>query len=370
MTSSSARLIAFYLPQFHPIPENDEWWGKGFTEWTNVAKAKPLFPGHHQPNLPADLGFYDLRVPETRIAQADLARQHGIEGFCYWHYWFGGRRILQRPFEEVLESGEPNFPFCLAWAVPSWTGVWYGEQERILIEQTSSNREDYERHFAAVLPALRDRRYICVDGKPLFLIFFPEEIPNLRAFTEVWRDLANSVGLKGLYLLATDTPSFDYASYGFDGLVPEHPNSILTALNMRPAPKTTLMRRAINRVLKYVKNGQHPGPTIVPYSEAIKLAFRLFNRADPNLYPCVLPSWDNTPRSGANGLVLQGSSPELFRAHLREAITLVAERRPEHRLVFLKAWNEWAEGNYMEPDQRFGHDYLEVVKSEMGQAAF
>ena len=160
MNHTTPRLIAYYLPQYHPIPENDGWWGRGFTEWTNVAKARPLFRGHYQPHIPADLGFYDLRLPEVRQAQAELARQAGIEGFCYWHYWFAGKRLLERPFNEVLASGKPDFPFCLAWANATWTGIWYDAPDRILMEQTYPGQDDHKAHFNALLPAFLDERYI------------------------------------------------------------------------------------------------------------------------------------------------------------------------------------------------------------------
>ncbi|MFM7439390.1 MAG: glycoside hydrolase family 99-like domain-containing protein, partial [Snowella sp.] len=197
-----ARLIAFYLPQYHPIPENDEWWGKGFTEWTNVTKAKPLFKGHCQPNLPADLGFYDLRIPEVREAQAQLAKDHGIAGFCYWHYWFGkGKRLLDRPFSEVLKSGKPEFPFCLAWANHSWSGIWLGSPDKILIEQTYPGLEDYQDHFAAVVEAFADYRYLTVDGKPIFVIFEPYALPNPREFTQCWQQLSQQAGFPGIYFV-------------------------------------------------------------------------------------------------------------------------------------------------------------------------
>ena len=212
----AARLIAFYLPQFHPIPENDEWWGPGFTEWTNVAKAKPLYRGHYQPHLPAELGFYDLRVPETRQAQADLAREHGIEAFCYWHYWFAGRRILERPFSEVLTSGEPDFPFCLGWANQTWTGIWHGNPDRILIEQTYPGVDDHVAHFDAMLPAFEDPRYFRVDGKPLFYVFKPRFIPELRKFADLWRQLARRAGLPGLYLVGEEFRPWDPIEWGFD----------------------------------------------------------------------------------------------------------------------------------------------------------
>src|ERR1017187_7945146 len=198
----NARLIAFYLPQFHPILENDAWWGAGFTEWTNVAKAKPLFPGHYQPHVPADLGFYDLRVPETRTAQAALARNAGIEGFCYYHYWFAEKRLLERPFNEVLKSGEPDFPFCLCWANETWSGVWHGAPNRILIEQTYPGAEDHERHFYDLLPTFQDKRYMRVNNRPLFTLYAPQKLPAAAGFIAQWQNLSQKNGLPGIHFVA------------------------------------------------------------------------------------------------------------------------------------------------------------------------
>ena len=206
-----ARVIAFYLPQFHPIPENDKWWGKGFTEWTNVAKAKPLFRGHDQPRIPADLGFYDLRMPEVREMQAELACEAGIEGFCYWHYWFGnGRMLLERPFREVLDSGKPKFPFCLGWANHSWsTKTWIDKKgavgNAVIAEQTYPGVDDYRMHFDYLLPAFKDRRYIKVDGKPIFVIFAPLDIPDVSSFISLWRRLAQEAGLNGIHFVGIVT---------------------------------------------------------------------------------------------------------------------------------------------------------------------
>ena len=192
MSSAVAHLIALYLPQFHPIPENDEWWGRGFTEWTNVAKAKPLFRGHRQPHLPTDLGFYDLRLPEVREAQAEMARNAGVGAFCYWHYWFGnGRRIIERPFEEVRDNGKPDFPFCLAWANQSWTGIWYGNPKRTLMKQEYFGRVDEEAHFRWAQKAFEDPRYFKVEGKPMFTIFEPRRHAIDR---ELHRALARTSG--------------------------------------------------------------------------------------------------------------------------------------------------------------------------------
>src|SRR4051812_43400645 len=201
MNNNDVRAIALYLPQFHPIPENDRWWGNGFTEWTNTAKAKALYRGHYQPHVPADLGFYDLRVPETRVAQAAMARRYGVEAFCYYHYWFGGKRLLERPFCEVLASRSPDFPFCLCWANATWTGVWHGDPDRVLIEQTYPGERDYREHFAALLPAFRDPRYVRVDGKPLFMIYKPRDIPDAPGVAALFRRLAEEAGLPGLYLV-------------------------------------------------------------------------------------------------------------------------------------------------------------------------
>jgi hypothetical protein len=353
-SSKRARAIAFYLPQFHPIPENDEWWGKGFTEWSNVAKAKPLFRGHYQPLVPADLGFYDLRVPETRAAQAELARHYGIEAFCYWHYWFAGRRILERPFNEVLKSGEPNFPFCLAWANQTWTGIWHGAPDRILIEQTYPGAHDYEAHFHALLPAFMDDRYVQVEGKPLFCVYRPYDLPSPRQFSDLWRELAHRAGFKGLFLVGEAGAAWVPHNHGFDA-------SVTTALPelrgwapwWRPRDRLAWYRR---RLL-----GR---PTVYRYADVLD---QLLDEipSDRVTYPAVIPNWDNTPRSGGNGLVLHGSTPALFREHLRQAVSRVERYPAERRLVFIKSWNEWAEGNHLEPDLRFGHGYLEAVRAEL-----
>ena len=204
MSKWAARAIALYLPQFHPVPDNDRWWGPGFTEWTNVARARPLFPGHVQPRIPADLGFYDLRLPETREAQAELATSHGIEAFCFWHYWFGnGRRILERPFNEVLSSDQTSMSFCLGWANESWTGVWHGAKNRILAEQIYSDSDD-RAHFDALLPAFRDDRYFRVNDRPVLYVYRPAELPDAARFVDRWQQMARAAGLGGLHLVAAN----------------------------------------------------------------------------------------------------------------------------------------------------------------------
>jgi hypothetical protein len=378
-------LIAFYLPQFHPIPENDLWWGNGFTEWTNVAKARPLFRGHYQPHVPADLGFYDLRLPETRAAQTALARAAGIEGFCYWHYWFAGRRILERPFNEVLRLKEPDFPFCLGWANHSWNRGWHGGSNKILIEQTYPGRADYERHFYAILEAFQDPRYIRVCGKPVFVIFSPTDLPRPAEFIELWQALAARNGLAGIHfvahVLASDQP-YDYRSHCFDATIAMDALEVsnmniwrrsLTYYQLQNGHggllKSVFQKpRALTRAL-YLKGQKHlrpllSRPKVFEYSEAM---LHCFDHVTPEVhcYPNVVPNWDDSPRRGTRGFVVHNSTPELFRKHIRQALRLVADRPFEDRIIFVKSWNEWAEGNYLEPDLRFGHQYLDVVREEV-----
>jgi lipopolysaccharide biosynthesis protein len=356
-TGKRARVIALYLPQYHPIPENDEWWGPGFTEWTNVAKAKPMFRGHYQPHIPADLGFYDLRVPETRVAQAEMARANGVEAFCYWHYWFAGRRILERPFQEVLSSKEPDFPFCLGWANETWSGIWHGNPDRVLIEQTYPGPEDYTAHFRAVVAAFSDPRYLKIEGKPLFHVQKPKKIPDPRQFTDLWRELAREVGFPGLYLVADADESWNPRQCGFDAALNMHlPKS--QSWEAWPGPLRRL-RREWNRLAGWPKIHRH---------ELIWEQFLAQGRSvSPHItrHVSVLPNWDNTPRSGVNGVVVLGSNPELFRQQVRKALAMVAGEPLERRLVFVKSWNEWAEGNHLEPDLRFGRGYLEVLRDEV-----
>jgi hypothetical protein len=364
--NTSPRLIAFYLPQYHPIPENDKWWGKGFTEWTNVAKAKPLFKGHNQPNIPSDLGFYDLRIPEVRTLQADLARKHGIEGFCYWHYWFGnGRQLLERPFTEVVKSGRPNFPFCLGWANDSWSGIWHGCPDRILIEQKYPGRKDEEMHFYTLLDSFHDDRYIKINEKPVFFIYKPHKLPEPNRFLDHWRELSIKSGLKGVFFIGnSEFSSWNLKENGFDAFVFHSPGIVFQRLSRRPIYSAKKRLKNLIKRNPYGLYNQPLKPIVYSYEDFIK-------HATPDLhqgfmqFPCVIPNWDNTPRSGINGIVLKNSTPELFRIHLKNAIKQVADRYFDKRIVFLKSWNEWAEGNYLEPDQRYGRAYLEIVRDEV-----
>jgi lipopolysaccharide biosynthesis protein len=354
--SNKVRPIAFYLPQYHPIPENDIWWGKGFTEWTNVAKATPLFKGHQQPKLPADLGFYDLRVPEVREEQARLAKLAGIEGFCYWHYWFGhGRKILERPFAEVLASGKPDFPFCLCWANESWTGIWHGAPGRTLIEQLYPGLQDLNDFFQDILPALRDRRYLTVHGKPILMIYNPQSLPDAAGYTFHLRQLAEQSGLPGLYLIGM-TKDVDLITSGFDAYTPKHPSGFVGQY-LQGSRWQKWRKYRTSQWTEYRRKGLK----VFDYDHFVELA--IHQPLLSNELPCVLTNWDNTPRSGRRGIVLQHATPKKLESYLEATIQAISNRPVEERLLFLKAWNEWAEGNYLEPDAEFGMEWVEACQS-------
>lgn len=376
------RVIALYLPQFHPIPENDEWWGKGFTEWTNVKKAKPLCKGHVQPRVPADLGYYDLRDPETRERQAELAREAGIEGFCYYHYWFGnGKQLLERPFNEVLVSGKPDFPFCLCWANHDWTNKSWkkGNTQKTgsMIMQMQYSEEDHINHFYNILPAFRDKRYITVDGKPLFAVWAPRNIPNGKRFVELWQNLAKQNGLPGIHfvgytanankklpngklsLYETNKASAFYQSVldiGYDAVI----SSGLTRAQSIIQGRLGL---AWN-ILTY--KTRIPSSSHLDYSKVMR-HYYVDEDAWENVYPTLLPQWDRTPRAGSKTEFLINSSPGKFQSTIEEALSYLKDKTSEHRILFLKAWNEWGEGNYVEPDQQFGHGWLDAIKNAINE---
>jgi len=355
------RIIAFYLPQFHPTPDNDKWWGKGFTEWTNVAKAKPLFKGHYQPHIPADLGFYDLRLSEVREAQAELAREAGVEGFCYYHYWFGnGKEELERPFNEVLESGKPDFPFCLCWANESWHSKFWNRdgsvQKKLLIEQIYPGKQDEVDHFYRLLPAFKDPRYIRIDNHPVFFIYKPESIPCVSEFIRHWNTLAKSNGIEKIHFVAhiwgynvCDEKIDELRNVGFDGVTTIsvwNAAYVHTNIFARSFRKAKSMFLGLPRVRDYEKVSR-------------RLFFSCDRRED--VYPTILPNWDHSPRSKGNALILVDSQPRYFKQQVVRALSLSQNKR--NPIIMLKSWNEWGEGNYMEPDLKFGKGYIEALKN-------
>jgi glycosyltransferase involved in cell wall biosynthesis len=348
---SLPRLIAFYLPQYHPIPENDRWWGTGFTEWRNVARGQPMFEGHHQPQLPADLGFYDLRVPEVREAQAQLAATYGISGFCYYYYWFGGDRLLERPLQEVVETGRPDFPFCICWANETWTRRWDGSEDDVLIAQPHSADSD-ARFIDDVLPVLADRRYITVDGKPVLLVYRAELLADPPATAEAWRGRAREAGLPGLHLCAVRSfMTTDPRPLGFDAVVEFPPQQ-----GVFPDIRHTV------RSLRPDFEGR-----ILDYRE---VAHQFLTRPLPDyrMYRGVLVAWDNTARRMTRGQIIHHSSPELYQAWLAGLLRDSIRARRSDDLIFINAWNEWAEGAHLEPDLRDGHRYLEATATALASA--
>ena len=350
-----ARLVAFYLPQFHPVAENDEWWGPGFTEWTNVVRSRPLFAGHRQPRVPADLGYYDLRVPEVRAAQAELAATYGIEAFCYWHYWFAGRRMLERPFEEVLAGQEPALPFCLAWANEPWSRTWLGKGE-VLLPQEYSPDDDVE-HARWLARAFVDDRYLRVDGRPVFLIYRPRDLPEPERVLELIRAESDRAGAGTPLLLGLNgwAKGFDFRRLGFDGTVDFQPQ-------LGDLPRYGDDRFRLDKLRRNLRLGVRSGRLkIYDYDDAVARMGRRRGRLAFPVVPSVFVGWDNTPRRGENGVIVTGATPERFGAALGTAIDEVAGLPSDQRLVFVNAWNEWAEGNYLEPDLTWGHGFLEAV---------
>ncbi|CAD5931909.1 glycoside hydrolase family 99-like domain-containing protein [Planktothrix agardhii] len=347
--TTDVRLIAFYLPQYYPIPENDEWWGKGFTEWTNVTKAQPLFEGHYQPHLPADLGFYDLRLPEVREAQAQLARQYGIYGFCYYYYWFGGKRLLDRPLDEMLESKKPDFPFCLCWANENWSRRWDGSESDILIAQEHS--EENNQAFAeSVIPYFLDERYIRINGKPLLIIYRANILPDVQKTVQQWREVFIQNGVGEVYLCAVIGFGWqDAISSGFDAEVEFPPNTNIQKDEMATSELTS--DNFCGKIYDYQ-------------------SFALNHVKQPLLektrFLSVMLSWDNTARKGKNAHIYQNFSLENYEFWLQSNIQKTKiNYSGNERLVFINAWNEWAEGTHLEPDQKYGHSYLESTQKSL-----
>jgi hypothetical protein len=340
------KLIAYYLPQFHPIAENDEWWGKGFTEWTNVSKAKSLFEGHYQPRQPRELGYYDLRLAEIRKQQAELAKKYGIYGFCYYYYWFAGRRILERPLQEILESQEPDFPFCICWANESWSRRWDGSENEVLIQQKHDEETDAA-FIEDVIPILKDKRYIKIDNAPILIVYRINMFPNPIKTADIWRKACQKAGIEKIHLVAVETHGCgDPRSFGFDAACEFPPHKLQASL--------------IN------KNIQDLPPNftgkIYDYEEAVFNSLRQPTESYEK-YHGVMTSWDNTPRRGPAGNIFHGATPDKFETWFNGiAEKTVAELPIDRRLVFVNAWNEWAESAHLEPDQKWGTQYLESVR--------
>ncbi len=348
--AGSARVLAFHLPQFHPIPENDAWWGPGFTEWTNVARARPAFPGHDQPRLPGELGFYDLRLPDTLAAQAALARAHGVDGFCFYHYWFNGRRLLEAPVERLLASGQPDVPFCLCWANESWTRAWDGRSDEVLLAQTYAPEDDVA-HLRDLLRFFRDPRYVRAGGRPLFLVYRPSRLPDAARTAAVWREEAARAGLPGLYLCGVESfleDRGDPAAWGFDAAVEFQPD---WANLGEPLAHPAFGRHRVHDYRAFVA-GQLAKPA-----------------PGWRRHPCVTPRWDNTARRPEDSVVLLNPDPDVYAGWLAAAARGQRALPPGERFVFVNAWNEWGEGCHLEPDLVSGRLWLEATRRAVAAAA-
>jgi len=359
MLPTAVRTIAFYLPQFHPIPENNKWWGEGFTEWTNVRKAEPRFPGHYQPHVPGQLGYYDLREEKARSWQADMARDYGIYGFCYYHYWFNGKRLLETPLNEVLRTGKPGFPFCLCWANENWTRRWDGAEREVLLSQQYNDQDSLE-FIRALVPAFRDERYIRVNGKPLLLIYRTGLMPDAMRTATIWREEMHRVGIGDIYLVRIEN--------SIDGLEP-CPETIGFDAAAEFAPNWGMAGPRISNLME-AGLGHQSLPLDVHAYDYEQCMWNMLRRPLPSykLFRGVFPSWDNSPRRKNLPNLFLNASPANYSFWLTNILKQTVERmHGDERLVFVNAWNEWGEGCHLEPDEKSGFEYLDATRMALQQ---
>lgn len=349
---SNVKPIAFVLPQFHPIPENDLWWGKGFTEWTNVTKAKPLYKGHYQPQLPTDLGFYDLRLDEARQAQAAMAKEYGIEGFCYYHYWFSGKRLLNEPIDRMLHTGIPDMPFMFCWANENWTRRWDGKDQEVLIEQNYNDEDDTAHMEWLCKNVFKNSHYIKVDGKPVFSVYNHLLFPDLKKTSKLWREIAKNFGFPDLYLCVIESfnRKVNPLDYNFDAAIEFAPHRILK----HRIPKTFLEKKVFK--ISYDKRD---------YGKAVEKSINRLMPSEYKLFRCVTPAWDNTARRGVNATISTGSTPKLYGKWLKTIKDKFTPYSEEENFIFINAMNEWAEGNHLEPCIKYGRAYLEATQKAL-----
>jgi hypothetical protein len=355
---SNIKTVAIYLPQFHPVPENDEWWGPGFTEWTNVKKSKPLYKGHNQPKIPhSSVGYYDLGEPDVMVKQAALAKEHGIYGFAFYHYWFNGKRLLDLPMDNLLKNNKPDFPFCLFWANETWSRRWLGEEKEILIKQTYSEEDD-NNHIDWLIKVFSDKRYIKVGNKPVFIIYRPLDFPDIRKTLSVFTEKCLYSGLEKPYFIASNSHAgdIDLTKYGFENILNFEPQ-----LGVLPGFMDD--RKSLKKLISNIKLGVFNSKLkLFDYSKAKEL---MLNRNFLYSYlPCSFVAWDNTPRRGKNGIVLKNSDPAIFKKYFAKSVNALIKMnfKEEENFIFINAWNEWAEGNCLEPDIKYDFQYLEAVK--------
>ena len=367
------KIIAFYLPQFHEIPENSEWWGEGFTEWVNVKKARPLFEGHDQPKVPLNRNYYNLLEPETQEWQAMLARKYGVYGFCYYHYWFNGKLLLEKPMEAMLKNPNIKLPFCICWANEPWTKAWVGEK-KVLIPQVYGTKKNWKEHFDYLLPFLKDSRYIYENGKPLLVIYRPEVIPELNAMLDFWNKMALENGLPGI--------TFAYQNIDFDLMNDKDDSRFTYNIEFQPLygehqlkknthPHLKAMRRKLAGIVErrfgidLMRYGQSFFDKSIQkdYDEVWKAILAMKPNSSKNV-PGAFVNWDNTPRKGEKGTAFCGADPKKFELYLKEQIVR-AKTVYQKNTIFMYAWNEWAEGGYLEPDESTGYGNLQAIRNAL-----
>lgn len=353
------KIIAYYLPQFYRTETNDKWWGPGFTEWTNVTKAKKLFRNHYQPKIPKDLGFYDLRRHETHVEQAAMAKEAGVYGFCYYHYWFGnGIRELEKPFEVVLNSKELDFPFCLCWANHSWYAkTWHqdgsSEIKGLIVEQKYLGEEDDTKHFYSLIKAFEDPRYIKHEGKLVFVIYDTLSHPNIKEFIQLWNKLAKTNDLPGFYFVGySNDADREYNSIKEKGIDAINSNR-QTEIFKQMARVRLIFKKGYSKLFKI--------PLRINYKDVVKYFYSDLESKE-DVFPTVVPNWDHTPRSGTDGYLFTNSTPEIFEKTLDSIKGKLSKKGADARILFLRAWNEWGEGNYIEPDLKYGSEFLQAIK--------
>lgn len=352
------RFLALYLPQYHPIEENNKWWGKGFTEWTNVVKGKPLVKEHYQPHIPKDLGFYDLRLQETRLEQVRLAKEYGIHGFVYYNYWFNGKLLLESPIQKMIKDDKTDFPFCICWANENWSRRWDGQDKEMLMEQKYDDL-DNENHMRYLCENIfSDKRYITIDSKPVFIVYKAALIPNLQKAIDIWNKIAIEYGFKGVYLIAFERA---YSPNLYEGA-----DKINAFAEFSPFLGNLRMNRTIiDKVFSKIglSFNVRQKNRFFYYKDLITYALNKNYNQDKILYPCVTPMWDNyVRRRNGNAEVFLGSTPELYKKWLSTVCEKFSPKNDNENFIFINAWNEWAEGNHLEPCEKWGHSYLEATK--------
>lgn len=365
------RIIAFYLPQFHEIPENNKWWGEGFTEWINVKKAKPLFEGHNQPRIPLNNNYYDLTDENTQEWQVKIAKEYGIYGFCFYHYWFDGHLLLEKPVEQYLDNSKCDLPFCICWANEHWTNAWISDENKVLMEQKYGGQKEWKAHFDYLLPYMKDRRYIKNNGKPLFIIYRPEIIECLNEMLDYWQELSILNGLGEI--------EFAYQHIGLDLLKNKDTSRFCYNIEYQPiyanyeleknkAATLKKIKRCVSKILesKFKKDirNLHLGGLIKSDYDKTWNTILSMNPQNEKSVPGAFVDWDNTPRRGAKGRVYLGVTPEKFQKYLSKQI-FRAKKIYNKDMLFVFAWNEWAEGGYLEPDTKNKYAYLESIRNAL-----